>query len=359
MKSIYKITLLLFISPMIIFGNVDHKKQEKSKTIKKEFTVNKDAKVTIDNKYGDLNISTWNKNKVEVEVKITVKGNDIDDVTNSLNKISIDFNTSTSFINIKTQFEKEKSNWSWFKGSKKISYKINYYVKMPETNSVDLNNDYGGIFLENLSGKADINCDYGKIHLGNLTATENNINLDYCSSSTISYIKSGDINIDYSKLTVDNSEDIRANLDYSTLKFGQTNNINFNADYGSVSINEAENIIGNSDYTSMSFGTVKKNLNIDTDYGSISVKRLAKDFKNVTIDGQYAGIRIGVDPDAIFDFELNLQYASFKTDNEKIEFYKKISKTTKKYYEGKYGKGSSNSKINIRSQYGGVTIREN
>ena len=81
-------------------------------------------------------------------------------------------------------------------------------------------------------------------------------------------------------------------------------------------------------------------------------------FESVVIDGQYAGIKIGIDEDAVFDFELDLQYAGFKYDNDKMEFYKKISKSTKKYYEGKYGKGNSNSRIKIKSQYGGVSIKE-
>ena len=54
----------------------------------------------------------------------------------------------------------------------------------------------------------------------------------------------------------------------------------------------------------------------------------------------------------------NIQYAGFKADDNNMEFYKKISKSTKKYYEGKYGKGNTNSKIRIRSQYGGVSLRK-
>ncbi len=97
---------------------------------------------------------------------------------------------------------------------------------------------------------------------------------------------------------------------------------------------------------------------MDMDYGAISVKRLVKGFERVEIDGQYAGIKIGVDSDAVFDFELDLQYASFKGVDDKMEFSKKISKTTKKYYEGKFGKGNSSASIFIRSQYGGVSIQE-
>ena len=359
MKSIYKITFLLLLFPLITSANIDEKKHEKSKVIKKEYKVNSNAKVSLDNKYGNLNITTWDKNQVEIEVTITVKGDDLDRVEERLNNIDIEFEASSNLVYAKTHFEKERKSWSFWKRNNNLSYQINYKVKMPKTNAVDLDNDYGSIYLTNLQGKANINCDYGKITIGELSANNNDINLDYCSSSNISYMKSGNINVDYSKITVEKADDLKVNTDYSTLKFGIVNNINFNADYGSISVKEANNVIGNSDYAGMSFGTIKKNLKIDTDYGGISVNRLAKGFESVIIDGQYAGIKIGVDSNAVFEFELDLQYASFKSNDDKMEFYKKISKSTKKFYQGKFGKGNSNSSINIRSQYGGVSIKEN
>lgn len=359
MKSIYKITFLFLLFPLITSANIDDKKQEKSRKINREYKVNADAKVAINNRYGDLNITTWDKNRVEIEVTITVKGDDLDRVEDRLESIDVEFEASSNFVSAKTIFEKEQKSWSFWKKSRNLSYKINYKVKMPKTNAVDLDNDYGSIYLGDLSGHADINCDYGKITVGELSANNNNINLDYCSNSNVDYMKSGNVNVDYSKITVDETENAKVNADYSTVKFGKTENIDFNIDYGSISIDEAVSVNGNSDYAGMRFGTIFKNLIIDTDYGSISVKRLAKGFQNVAIDGQYAGIKIGVDEDAVFNFVLDLQYAGFKYDAEQMEFFKKISKTTKKYYEGKFGKGNSNSRIKIRSQYGGVSIKEN
>ena len=359
MKFIYKITFLFFLFPLITSASTKDKKHEKSRIINKEYSVNADAKVAINNRYGNLNITTWNQNKVEIEVTITVKGDDLDRVEDRLANIDVEFEASSNFVSAKTNFEKEQKSWSFWKKSKNLSYQINYKVKMPRSNSVDLDNDYGSIYLGDLIGQADINCDYGKITVGELSASNNNINLDYCSHSNIDYMKNGNINVDYSKITVDKSENVKVNSDYSTLKFGKTNRIDFNIDYGSIGIDEATDVNGNSDYASMRFGTVYKKLTVDTDYGSIAIKKLAKGFENVDIDGQYAGIKIGVGRDAVFDFVLDLQYAGFKYDDNQIEFFKKISKTTKKYYEGKFGKGNSNSRIKIRSQYGGVSIKEN
>ncbi|UAM98789.1 hypothetical protein K8354_02890 [Polaribacter litorisediminis] len=359
MKYIFKITLLFLLFPLITSANTDEKKHEKSKTIKKEYKVNKDATVALDNKYGNLNITTWDKNRVEIEVTITVKGDDLDSVEDKLESIDVTFENSVSWVSAKTNFRKEKQSWSLWGNNKNINYQINYKVKIPKTNSVDLDNDYGNIYLDDLFGKADVNCDYGKISLGELSADNNSINLDYCSSSNIVFMASGNVNLDYSKITIEKAGTLKVNMDYSTLKIETVENINFNADYGSLAIDEATHVEGNSDYLSMSFGTILKNFTLDTDYGAITIKRLAKDFENVDINSEYTGIRIGVNADTVFDFTLDLQYAGFKTDDDNVEFYKKITKSSKKYYEGKFGKGNSNSRIKIKSQYGGVSIKEN
>lgn len=358
MKYLYKITFLLFLLPAIALANPVKKKHEKSKVIKKEFSVNADAKVALQNRYGNLNITTWNENMVEIEVTITVKGNDLDDVEDKLSSINVAFNASSSLVEAETLFEKNNSNWSWWKKSKNLNYIINYRVKMPKSNAVDLNNDYGNIYLDHLNGKAAINCDYGKIDIGKLSATDNKINLEYCTSSTINFMKNGHVNIDYSKLTIDNAKTLTVNADYSTFKVGIVKDISFNFDYGAVAIEEATEVKGNSDYTSMRFGTITKKLDVETDYGAISIKKLAKNFENVSIDAQYASVKIGVEYDIAFTFEIDLQYAGFSRNDEQLEFFKRISKTTSKYYEGKYGKGTTNAKLKIRSQYGGVSINE-
>ena len=41
-------------------------KKEFTKTIKKEFDIDADGKVSIVNKYGEVNINTWDQNKVKI-----------------------------------------------------------------------------------------------------------------------------------------------------------------------------------------------------------------------------------------------------------------------------------------------------
>ena len=361
MKTIHKLALLLLLIPSVVMANneIDKKKRyEKSKTISKKFDVNSNATLEISNKFGDVNVSSWDQNRIEIDVKITVKGNDEDKLEDILEKIRVDFTNSSSLVTAKTILG-NKNNWGFWKKKKKISYTIDYTVKMPITNNAKLNNDYGGIVLDELEGTADINCDYGKITIGDLKGNDSTINLDYCSSSSVDSMKDGDINIDYSQLSVDSATNVDLSMDYSTMKFGEVGDVSFSADYGSLVVDNANSASGTSDYTGVKFGTINKSLKLNTDYGSVRIKNLANGFDFVDINTEFASVKIGLSPNISFDFVLDLQYAGFKRDNSNINMRKSIKKNNKAHYEGTYGKGNSNSKITIKSEYGGVTFYEN
>ena len=360
MKAIYKKTLLLFLLiPFVSFASINIKpKHEKTKTIKKEYAVIKNATVNIENKYGNIDITTWNENRVEITVKITVKGNDLTNVEKKLKTISVDFNANTNLISAQTKFDNTSSGWSFWEKSNNTSYKVNYFIKMPVSNNVDLNNDYGSILIDELNGSAAINCDYGKLIIGSLNNVNNSINIDYCNGSNIDYMKAGAINANYSKLTIDKTETVKINADYTTIAINDANTVDFNADYGSIKISEVKNITGNSDYVSIRLGTIYKNLNLKTDYGSIKVSELANGFNNAEIISEYAGITIGTKKTNNFNFMLNLQYGGFRYNTSNVEMFKSIEKGGKKYYEGIYGKGETNATIKIKSQYGSVNFKE-
>lgn len=356
-KSIFKLALILLMIPQIGFSSTIDQKHEKTKTLKKAYDVSRNATVDIENKYGNITVISWDKNRVEITVEITVKGSSLSAVEKRLEAIDVDFNGNSSYVKAKTIIEK-KSSWGFWSSSSNVNYQINYTVKMPKDNNIKLNNDYGSIIVDEINGKTDINCDYGKIIVGSLNNTNNNINLDYCSASTINYLKNGDLNIDYSKLTVDKAYDVSVNADYSTLNFGKINGIEFNGDYGSISVDEVRNIVANTDYVSVKIGTVYNNLKLESDYGSIKVAELADGFSNAYINAEYTGISIGTKSTNNFQFIIDLSYAGFSYDKGHVDLYKSIEKSTKKYYEGVYGKGSNKAKLTIKSEFGSVKLKD-
>lgn len=359
-KNILRIIFFISLIPLIGLANTDPKKgdYEKSKTVKKEYNVNADALVKISNKYGNVDVVSWNENRVVIEVKITVSGNNEDKVISRLDKIDIVFTSSKSEVYAKTVIEKSSS--SWFRSdNNNMNYQIDYKVKMPVTNDAHLMNDYGTISLNELKGTAKINCDYGKILIGSLFHDGNSINIDYTNNSVIEYMKSGSINADYSKLRVEKAKSINLNADYTSTVIENIEDLNFNCDYGNIDVEKANSIEGNGDYLTMRFGDIYKNLNIVADYGGIRVNKLMKGFEKVYIHSDYTGVKIGLDQEASFNFTAKLSYGGFNLDGENVTYLKKVVKSTSKYYEGYVNKENSGATVEISSDYGSIKMYNN
>jgi len=360
-KLLYKTALILFLIPSLVIGsNSDHwkGKHTKEKTIKKEFSVSKDALLKVVNSYGNIDVITYSGNTISIEVNIKTNGNDEEKVQKKLDDIDVEFSGTSSMVEAKTKFDKGKSNswWNWGKNNN-VNMEINYVIKLPITNSVDLNNDYGSINLDRLEGKATINCDYGKITTKELMADNNSLNFDYTNNSYFEYIKSGKINADYSGYTVGKTNKLEVSADYTKSTIEVAEDVHYNCDYGSIQIDKANSVTGNGDYLNARLGDIYKNVDLKADYGSIEIKQMTSNAGNINIDSDYCGTTIGYSSGYNFSFEADLQYASLR-DQEGLEFTKERIESTHKYYLGYHGSSTSGNMVKIKSQYGNITLKK-
>ncbi|WP_420574272.1 hypothetical protein [Kordia sp.] len=362
MKTLlYKITLLAFLVPVIALANNGKGKfkgkHTKEKTITKEFSVNADALLKIDNSYGAVHMKAWDKNTVAIEVVIKTNGNSESKVTERLGQIDVDFNNSSNMVSAKTKFNNgSKAWWKWNKRNK-VSVTVNYTIKFPKGNELDISNDYGSIFIDKAENRASLSCDYGSMELGELLADNNSLDFDYSNNVTIAYMKSGSIDADYSSFTLNKAGNIDLDADYTKSRFGAINNIEYNCDYNTLQIEKANNIKGVGDYLSLRLGEITGNVDLTADYGSIKIAEMTATAGNIKIESEYAGIKIGYQAGYSFTFDLNLEYASIKGDDD-FTFNKKRVESGERYYQGYYGKSSSRNNIMIDSEYGSIRFEK-
>ena len=118
------ILTLLWLAPINSFCNNDmpRGKYTKEKTLKKEYKVNLDALLKIDNSYGNLNITSWNQDRVTIEVHIKTTGDNEDKVQRKLDEITVDFEGSSTMVSAATIFKKERNSWGWNWGNSNKLY---------------------------------------------------------------------------------------------------------------------------------------------------------------------------------------------------------------------------------------------
>lgn len=358
LKIQFKVALLVMLMPFIALANSNNSviKETKEKKISKSYDVNSDATLKINNSYGNIDIVTWSENRIEFDITIKVTGNNSEKVDDRLNEIDVKFSTSKEWVAAETMFGKKKKSWWNWGNNNKLKIEVNYRVKMPITNSVILNNDYGAINLDKIEGVAKINCDYGKITTKELMGDNNVINFDYSSNCYFEYIQSGKISADYSGFTVAKTKNLEINADYTKSIVEASENILYNCDYGSLKVDNVNNIEGNADYLTLRLGNVFKNADIKADYGSIKIDRMASKAGNININGDFTGITIGHDSAYNFTFNIMLEYASLRS-SEGFNFINKEIKSSSKKYSGYYGSENSGNTVTIDSEYGSVTFK--
>lgn len=349
MKKYYKTLIIFILLPFLGFSN-DESSFSKQKNIKKTYIVNSNAGIDIDNKYGNITVSTWDEDKIDIDITIKVTGNHENWVNEKLNTINVDITALKSMVtaitNIGSSSLKSKSSSN--------SFEINYVIKIPKKGTVKINNKYGNIYAISLESTTDIVCKYGKVILGKLNSSNNRIDMGYCQNSSIEYIRNGTIKARYSNLKINDCGNLNLDTNYTDVTIDEGKNINYDCNYGTFKFHKINSLNGTGNYLTVSVNEISDNLSINANYSKINVDNLNDKSKDVKINTGYTNIAIGYNLNYAFDFDINTKYASIKNDGN-LEISVNETKNNSKQISGYYKKKGQN-KVTVNSNYGNVIL---
>ncbi|WP_066309588.1 hypothetical protein [Flavobacterium sp. TAB 87] len=349
MRRQFNLVFMTILLPFFTIANTGNWAVTKQKTIKKTYLVNSDAGITIDNKYGNISVTTWNEDKIDLDIIIKVSGNKESWVNERINTIDVTINALKSMVSAQTEFGNLNNN-----SSRTNSFEINYVIKIPKNGSIKLNNKYGNITISNAESSTDIFCKYGKINLGKLNGTKNTIQIEYCNDSNIDYIKSGAIIAKYSDFQITTSDKLELLSDYTDVNIQNVDNLRYTSKYGTIKINSVRNLDAISNYLTLRVDELRDQFKITAKYSEIKVGIINAIASNVTINAAYTDISLGFQSNYPFDFAVDTKYSNFKYGSE-LEFNSKDESNNSKSYQGFYKKKGIN-KLSIASSYGNVSL---
>lgn len=365
MKTYYNLILFLLLAPLVAVAGPVKGKYTKTKKLTKSFNMSATGNVDVDNSFGNITITTWSQNTVSFEINVEVSGNDKDDVEERLRSIDVDFNASPTSVSARTYSDgyqkKSFSFWSLITGGNTTdneNIKIDYIIKMPVTASLNLSNDYGAVILNRLEGRAAISCDFGRLDIGQLLHSDNLLEFDYTNNSTIDYMKSGIIKADFSDFNLYGAEKLDFNGDYTKARLHKVKHLEFNSDFSTLTTDESISINGRGDYSTLRIGKVSETVDLNTDFGTIRIEELGPDFKSATIRSDYTGITVGYHKDARFKFDINADFASINLSDD-LTVTRSENDATEKRRSGYAGDENSTSMIQIKTEFGGASLKRN
>lgn len=318
-----------------------------SKVIKRSFDVNSTADLKINNRYGNVNLSSWDQNKIDFHIEIQVDGKDAQKVKDRLNSIKINFSSNANLVAAETIIEN-------IRNQNNVNIAIHYFVKFPKTNNITIQNQYGNIDVDNIKGSSNISLKYGNFSGGQFQNAINLWNFDYVTKANVDHVQSASVNIDYSKLTISKSELLNVKARYSDISLGEVYDLINNISYGNLMIQSANVVTSAASYSNVKIENLNNSFVFTGNYGSISIAKVKKGFNKVSIGSDYISVNLGMDKNAGYKLEGNFKYGGLSFPNN-LNLSKEIQKGSSATYEGTAGNGSGEILLNMT--YGSAKIK--
>ncbi len=304
--------------------------KEVSKTFSKNYPVDRDDKLVIDNKFGKITVNTWNKNEFKVEAQIRADAMETDEAQKLLDGVKVEDSKDGSTVSFATKIETNDGNNSWGTGTnngkpfvRKVS--INYTIYMPSKNPLQITNRFGGVELPDFDGKVVVNSSFGNFTAKKLTNPANEISTR--GTTTIESLTGSQLKVTFGSLDLGSAENLNADVSHSAVKIGK----------------------------------IKSAGTINVRYGSgVQISDLDKNLKNLSVTTYIAPLEVNFNNNQNFDFDVTVHNTSFDYGNHDVTVTSQSPEADSrrfnptKNYKGHLGKGNADKLITIKSNYAPV-----
>jgi hypothetical protein len=310
-KQLSTIAAILILSAPLITLAQDVKRQ---KLINKSYDVSGNDRLSIDNSFGNVVVSTWDRSQITVDIEIVAKAGSDEKAQDIMNKIDVRDSRDGHEIRFKTKVD-EVHNDRGNKGrhddeNNSRSFYIDYIVHMPAANPLSIENSFGKTEVPAIKGLVSLTSKFGSLTTGKLD-----------------------------------------NVDQIDVEFGKAWIESINNGKISFKFNKESRI-----------GKVEGNVKISSEFSQNVQFHVGDNIQELSVFESYSGVRIVVDKDLSAEFAVHTSFGHFNNESEfEISEHKDDAPDYgphfDKDYSGKAGNGKA--RIKIKSSFGTVRLTGN
>lgn len=313
MKRIFNniLPIVLLLTTVQLFAQDEKKKEKKryenfkERGISKTYTAS-GTTLNIDNRFGDVKITTWDKNEIKVDIHIEASSTDKEFAEKSFDRIDVLESKEGSNITLKTTLNKNEEKGVSCNNCSN-SFDIDYDIHIPANNTLKIENSFGDIDIPDYTGSVSLTSKYGSLTAGKLARPE--------------------------KILVE---------------------------FGKANLKSIANVDLEFKYSSITIGSLSGSCKLKFSFCSYSKINLDNSLTGLTVNDSYSSVHLVPPANLPASYSIATSYGSFV---DKTNVGIKRTDTPSKYgpdlsrkFEGKSGSGDV--KIDVKSSFGKVMIGE-
>lgn len=354
------LTSILILSAEMLYCQAFSEK----KTFRNSFPSTRETMFELDNKYGTIQITPWNKDSVSVRAEVEVSASKLDRLHKLFGAVDVNISEAGFIVRAKTEFTQNLSMLlEDFKGmtSRVIPYEskiqINYFVNAPDYIKMKIVNKYGDVFMESSTGKFSLNLSNGSFKANSL-GESCNIELVFCDA-TIRRIDSGYLNASFSEIVITETKDLTIKSISSRFDIQKSDRLSTESKRDKFFMGYVNSLSGNSYFTDFRIDEVQNEINLVTKYGSITADMIRKDFDLVNINSSYSDINLSFDPSVSYNLDIRSTGTFLVLPDKNNSLEKKTLDDDKKEVMtfGTVGRNPGNKKVTIEATRGNIFLK--
>jgi hypothetical protein len=351
MKKFFTLITFVFVAAFSAFADGDETENgsfpfSETKNISRSFPSVPNMRVEVINKYGDVQIETWNKDSVRVEVNITAQSDDMEDVRVLLDMADVDISGGSGFVLAQLNWGQNQSAWKrsavevMLNLNKDQRLNIDYTIYMPANLSLKIDNRFGNVVFGDFTGKTYLQVMHGDVRAHQLKDLRSAV-VKY-GRMDIDELGEGTVSLSFGEINCNKVDELSINSSSSEINIEKVNALVVSSTSDKFDLEYVGKISGSGMLSNFRIRELTQKLVLTAKFGSVSIRKVKQDFEMITLSAYSNDVSIGFESQAAFAFGIQLENGknfTFPQSMVNIEDDELIGKIRR--IKGSFNKGTS------------------
>jgi hypothetical protein len=270
-----------------------------TRKIEKSYDMTNAGELRIENKYGDIAINGWNKNKIAIAIEVKVTNNKEYKAKEFFNRIETNFKTTSNFVSVVSEISDKDSGFfaRYFNKVNPFEFdrgnvEINVTISLPVNAEIEISNKFGDVIIEDWKGKLKANIEHGDLWI-NESMGNTNIDMTFGKIRAKS-MTFGSINLKNGGLDMETSKDLVLKSSGSEIEIDNVTNLEFVSSKDEVIIGHVGSIHGDLKFSNIEIASVERDMNLFMKVVNFRVLKMVQPDAMVIVNQESSDISIDI-----------------------------------------------------------------
>ncbi|MEM8847618.1 MAG: hypothetical protein AAGD17_11000 [Bacteroidota bacterium] len=291
--------LALWMAFMLFSAFVGTAQERVSKIVEKDFKLSNSGEVQIENKYGNIDVTGWEQDKVTIKVSIRVNHRKKENAQSLLSRINPEFKSGSNYVSVASKISKKNTGWfaDFFNKTNPVDFdkrhvQIDYEIFLPRKAELRVTNRFGDVIIEGWSGPLNTLMEHGNLWVTeDLNKADIILKFGKVRAQDLEY---ADLNLKNGDLEMENSSRLRLSSSGTEMDINSVKSLEIYSNKDDILIGEIGSVNGSLKFSTLNMQRLIKEVNLDAKIADFRVTQFIESESKISIEQESSEITLHV-----------------------------------------------------------------